>query len=92
MAQRKKPEELRWGTRIEEPGVMDLVTTDAVIGLCDASFKSSSTLKTKLPERPDTVQFSLDGQIAVATFSESKEFVVFNVEEDRMMLESDGKE
>lgn len=68
------------------------VTTDAVIGLCDASFKSSSTLKTKLPERPDTVQFSLDGQIAVATFSESKEFVVFNVEEDRMMLESDGKE
>ena len=27
----KKPEELRWGTRIEEPGVMDLVTTDAVI-------------------------------------------------------------
>ncbi|MBT8041000.1 MAG: glycosyltransferase family 9 protein [Xanthomonadales bacterium] len=29
---RKKPaEELRWGTRIEEPGVMDLVTPDEVI-------------------------------------------------------------
>lgn len=27
----KTPEELRWGTRIEETGVMDLVTTDEVI-------------------------------------------------------------
>lgn len=27
----KAPEELRWGTRIEEPGVMDLVTVDAVL-------------------------------------------------------------
>ena len=27
----KEPEELRWGTRIEAPGVMDLVSTDAVI-------------------------------------------------------------
>ena len=28
---KKPPEELRWGTRIEEPGVMDLVTPDEVI-------------------------------------------------------------
>lgn len=27
----KKPDNLRWGTRIEEPGVMDLVQTDEVI-------------------------------------------------------------
>jgi heptosyltransferase I len=27
----REPEELRWGTRIEVPGVMDLVTVDAVI-------------------------------------------------------------
>lgn len=27
----KKPEDLRWGTRIEEPGVMDLIQTDEVI-------------------------------------------------------------
>jgi len=27
----KRPEDLRWGTRIEEPGVMDLVTVEAVI-------------------------------------------------------------
>jgi heptosyltransferase I len=27
----KSPEDLRWGTRIEEPGVMDLVTVDAVL-------------------------------------------------------------
>jgi heptosyltransferase I len=27
----KSPEELRWGTRIEEPGVMDLVTVENVI-------------------------------------------------------------
>jgi heptosyltransferase I len=27
----KEPEELRWGTRIEEAGVMDLVEVDAVV-------------------------------------------------------------
>jgi heptosyltransferase I len=27
----KEPEELRWGHRIEEPGVMDLVTVDDVV-------------------------------------------------------------
>lgn len=27
----KEPEQLRWGTRIEEPGVMDLVEVDAVV-------------------------------------------------------------
>jgi heptosyltransferase I len=31
----KKPEELRWGTRIEEPGVMDLVEVDEVIARLD---------------------------------------------------------
>lgn len=28
----KEPEQLRWGHRIEEPGVMDLVEVDAVVG------------------------------------------------------------
>jgi len=28
---RKEPEQLRWGTRIEEPGVMDLIEVDPVI-------------------------------------------------------------
>lgn len=32
----KEPEELRWGTRIEEPGVMDLVTVDDVIEKLEA--------------------------------------------------------
>ena len=27
----KEPEELRWGTRIEQPGVMDLIQVDEVI-------------------------------------------------------------
>ncbi|MDX1381556.1 MAG: glycosyltransferase family 9 protein, partial [Xanthomonadales bacterium] len=31
----KAPEELRWGTRIEEPGVMDLVTPEDVIARLD---------------------------------------------------------
>ncbi|MDH3632503.1 MAG: hypothetical protein OER98_15380 [Gammaproteobacteria bacterium] len=31
----KSPQELRWGTRIEAPGVMDLVETDAVIERLD---------------------------------------------------------
>lgn len=32
-----EPEALRWGTRIEEPGVMDLVTVDDVIAKLEAS-------------------------------------------------------
>ena len=32
-----EPEDLRWGTRIEEPGVMDLVATDEVIGKLEAA-------------------------------------------------------
>ncbi len=39
----KPPEALRWGHRIEEPGVMDLVTVDAVIDRLDAAFRTSST-------------------------------------------------
>ena len=34
---KKEPEELRWGHRIEEPGVMDLVTVDEVIEKLEAS-------------------------------------------------------
>ncbi len=39
----KPPEALRWGHRIEEPGVMDLVTVDAVIDRLDAAVRTSST-------------------------------------------------
>jgi heptosyltransferase I len=28
----KEPQDLRWGTRIEQPGVMDLIQIDEVIG------------------------------------------------------------
>jgi len=33
------PEQLRWGTRIEQPGVMDLVEVDEVIDRLDAALK-----------------------------------------------------
>jgi len=33
------PEQLRWGTRIELPGVMDLVQVDEVIDRLDAALK-----------------------------------------------------
>jgi heptosyltransferase I len=36
----KAPEELRWGHRIEEPGVMDLVTVDDVIDRLDAALET----------------------------------------------------
>lgn len=32
----RRPESLRWGTKIEKPGVMDLIETDAVIERLDA--------------------------------------------------------
>jgi heptosyltransferase I len=32
----RRPEQLRWGQRVEKPGVMDLVTVDDVIGRFDA--------------------------------------------------------
>lgn len=68
------------------------VASDGSLGICDASFQSSSSLKTKLPDRPESVLFSQDGTVALATFDESKEFVVFNVDDDRMMLEVKGDE
>ncbi len=37
----KEPEELRWGTRIEEPGVMDLVEVDEVIAKLDSFLRTS---------------------------------------------------
>jgi heptosyltransferase I len=33
------PEQLRWGTRIEQPGVMDLVEVDEVIDRLDEALK-----------------------------------------------------
>lgn len=33
---RRPPERLRWGQRVEKPGVMDLITVDEVIGRFDA--------------------------------------------------------
>ena len=38
----KAPQELRWGTRIEEAGVMDLVEIDAVIERLDLAFERLS--------------------------------------------------
>ena len=38
----KEPEELRWGTRIEVAGVMDLVRPEDVIGRIDAWWKERS--------------------------------------------------
>jgi heptosyltransferase I len=35
----KQPEQLRWGTRIEDPGVMDLIEVDDVIERLDAAFE-----------------------------------------------------
>jgi heptosyltransferase I len=39
----KSPEDLRWGTRIEEPGVMDLITTSAVIHKLESWHDKSRT-------------------------------------------------
>ncbi len=36
---RKNPEDLRWGTRIEQKGVMDLIRTDEVIGRLNVAVK-----------------------------------------------------
>ena len=38
----KKPEQLRWGTRIEDPGVMDLIEIDEVIERLDAAAARSA--------------------------------------------------
>ena len=39
----KSPEDLRWGTRIEEPGVMDLVTTTDVINKLESWYAENRT-------------------------------------------------
>jgi heptosyltransferase I len=43
----REPEQLRWGTRIEEPGVMDLIEVDDVVQkleLAHASLETRSSL------------------------------------------------
>ena len=39
----REPEELRWGTRIEEPGVMDLVEVDAVLAKLEQALARAET-------------------------------------------------
>jgi heptosyltransferase I len=37
----KKPEQIRWGTKIEEPGVMELIETDEVIDQLDKALRKT---------------------------------------------------
>ena len=49
---RREPESLRWGTRIEQPGVMALITTEEVIARFD-EFADSLQDTRSLPPAPD---------------------------------------
>lgn len=47
-----RPERLRWGQRVEKPGVMDLVTVDDVIGRFDAFCEATGRGRTGQPGAP----------------------------------------
>ncbi|MCR9199747.1 MAG: HEAT repeat domain-containing protein [Planctomycetaceae bacterium] len=62
---------------------------DGAVGICDATYQKSSALTAAFPEEPQQVDVSVDGRFAVGTFEDSKEFVVLNLEQDKVQINTE---